>query len=473
MKIDLKDKQYHFIGAGGIGMSGLAKVLLKNGAKISGSDQSDGFVINRLNKLGADIRTGHIREWIQRLGDNVEAVVISAAISEDNPELKYARQKGLRVLKYADMLGALLDRYNGIAIAGTHGKSTTSGWAAYILERLNMEPNYIIGADIGQLEGSSGVGDGDLFVAEACEYDRSFLKLRPRIAAVLNVEEDHLDYYKNIDDIIGAFSEFLSGVKPGGIIVANADDANYDALGLAYQNRLETFGRKAEKWVTFGINNTADYMAKNLKVVDGCYSFELCYGGYPVGNIKLSIPGKHNVYNCLAAVAVTSCAGVATEKIIDVCGSYTGADRRLMVKAEINGIKILDDYAHHPTEIRASLKAIRERYPNSRIICVFQPHQYSRTRFLLKDFAESFKLADITIVPEIYFVRDTVEAKQEVNAGILVERIRQAGSEAMFIDGFSKICDYLKEAANSGDVVVTMGAGDIWKVADEYIQWLR
>ncbi len=473
MKIDLKDKQYHFIGAGGIGMSGLAKVLLKNGAKISGSDQSEGFVINRLNKLGADIRTGHIREWIERLGDDVEAVVISAAVSEDNPELKYARQKGFRVLKYAEMLGALMDRYNGIAIAGTHGKSSTSGWAAYILDRLNMEPNYIIGADIGQLEGSSGVGEGDLFVAEACEYDRSFLKLRPRIAAVLNIEEDHLDYYKNIDDIIGAFSEFLSGVKQGGIIVTNADDANFATLGLAYQSRLSTFGRKAEKWVTFGINNTADYMAQNLKLIDGCYSFELCYGGYPVGRIKLSIPGKHNVYNCLAAAAVTSCAGVATEKIIEVCGSYTGADRRLMVKAEINGIKVLDDYAHHPTEIRASLKAIRERYPNSRIICVFQPHQYSRTRFLLKDFAESFKLADITIVPEIYFVRDTTQAKQEVNSGILVERIKEAGSDAMFIDGFGKICDYLKEAANSGDVVVTMGAGDIWKVADEYIQWLR
>lgn len=473
MKIDLKDKQYHFIGAGGIGMSGLAKVLIKDGAKISGSDQNGGFVINRLNKLGADIRIGHMKQWLERLGGNVEAVVISAAVGEDNPELKYARQKGLCVLKYSQMLGMLMDNYNGIAIAGTHGKSTTSGWAAYILERLNMEPNYIIGADIPQLEGSSGVGDGDLFVAEACEYDRSFLKLRPKIAAVLNIEEDHLDYYRDIDDIIGAFSEFLSGVRPGGVIVANVDDANYAALGTAYKSRLSTFGRKPEKWVTFGINNTADYMAKNLKVIDGCYSFELCYGGYPVGNIKLSIPGRHNVYNCLAAAAVTSCAGVATEKIIEVCGSYCGADRRLMVKAEANGIKVLDDYAHHPTEIKASLKAIRDKYPNSRVICVFQPHQYSRTRFLLDDFAESFKLADITIVPEIYFVRDTIEARQEVNASILVDRIKKAGSDALFIDGFGKICDYLKEAANSGDVVVTMGAGDIWKVADEYIQWLR
>lgn len=473
MKLEFKDKQYHFIGAGGIGMSGLAKVLLKNGAKISGSDQGGGFIISRLNKLGADIRCGHMQEWIERLGDDIEAVVISAAISEDNPELKYARHKGLRVLKYSDKLGSLMDLYSGIAVAGTHGKSSTSGWVAYILEKLGLSPNYIIGADIPQLEGSSGVGDGEMFVAEACEYDRSFIKLRPQIAAVLNVEEDHLDYYKDVDDIIGAFSEFLSGVKSGGVIVANADDANVDKLRNAYETRLAEFGRKPEKWVTFGIDKAADYTATDLRLDDGFHSFELCYGGYPVGRIKLSTPGIHNVYNCLAAIAISSCAGVATEKIIEVCGNFIGADRRLMVKAEANGIKVLDDYAHHPTEIRVSLKAIRDRYPNAKIICVFQPHQYSRTRFLLDDFAESFKLADLTIVPEIFFVRDTIASRQEVNASILVERIKQAGSDAVFIDGFSKICDYLKDAANSGDVVVTMGAGDIWKVADEYIQWLR
>ena len=454
-------------------MSGLAKVLLKNGARISGSDQNGGFVISRLNKLGADIRCGHMQQWIERLGDDIEAVVISAAISEDNPELKYAREQGFRVLKYADMLGSLMDCYRGVAVAGTHGKSSTSGWAAYVLGRLGMSPNYIIGADIPQLEGSSGVGDGEFFIAEACEYDRSFLKLRPQIATVLNIEEDHLDYYKDVDDIIGAFSEFLSGVKSGGIIVANADDPNIDKLKIAYEGRLAEFGRKPEKWVTFGINNPADYTARDIRLDDGFHSFELCYAGYAVGRIKLSTPGTHNVYNCLAAATIASCAGVSTERIIEVAGSFAGADRRLMVKAEANGIKVLDDYAHHPTEIKASLKAVRERYPNAKIICVFQPHQYSRTRFLLDDFAESFKFADLTIVPEIYFVRDTIESRQEVNASILVERIKQAGSDAVFIDGFSKICDYLKEAANSGDVVVTMGAGDIWKVADEYIQWLR
>ena len=454
-------------------MSGLAKVLLKNGAKISGSDQSGGFIVSRLNKLGADIRCGHMQQWLERLGDDVEAVVISAAISEDNPELKYAKEQGFRIVKYAEMLGSLMDYYNGIAVAGTHGKSSTAGWAAYILDKLELSPNYIIGADIPQLAGSSGVGSGQTFVAEACEYDRSFLKLRPLTAAVLNIEEDHLDYYKDVDDIIGAFSEFLSGVKKGGTIIVNADDKNTYKLKVQYEGRLAEFGRKPEKWVTFGIETKADYMATNIRLEDGFHCFELCYSGYPIGRIKLSTPGRHNIYNCLAAVAIASVAGASTEKIVQVCGAYSGADRRLMVKAEANGIKVLDDYAHHPTEIKASLKAIRQRYPNARIICVFQPHQYSRTRFLLDDFAQSFKLADLTIVPEIYFVRDTMESRTEVNSEILVDRIKQSGSDAMFIDGFGKICEYLKEAANSGDVVVTMGAGDIWKVADEYIQWLR
>jgi len=382
MKFDFKDKQYHFIGAGGVGMSGLAKVLLKNGARISGSDQSGGFIISRLNKLGADIRCGHMRQWIERLGDDIEAVVISAAISEDNPELRYARDKGFRVLKYADMLGFLMDCYRGIAIAGTHGKSSSGGWAAYILEKLGMSPNYIIGADIPQLEGSSGVGEGEFFIAEACEYDRSFLKLRPRIAAILNIEEDHLDYYKDVDDIIGAFSEFLSGVKSGGIIIVNADDVNTDKLRKSYEGRLSEFGRKSEKWVTFGIDNKADYSAKDIRLEDGFYTFELCYVGYSVGRIKLSTAGRHNVYNCLAAVAVASCAGISTEKIIDVCGSYAGADRRLMVKAEAEGIKVLDDYAHHPTEVRASLKAIRERYPKARVICASLPTLRLCPRFI-------------------------------------------------------------------------------------------
>ena len=371
------------------------------------------------------------------------------------------------------MLGRLMDRYRGIAVAGTHGKSTTTGWLAYVMEKASAKPSYIVGADVPQLEGSSGVGEGQFFVAESCEYDRSFLNLHPEIAVVLNVDLDHLDYYRDVNDIIDAFSDFAAGVNPGGTVIANLDDKNFTALREQFVQKLGP-SQKNIKWVTFSLENSnADYTTQNIKLADGVYEFDVCFKGYNVGRVKLGLPGRHNIYNALAVVAAASAAGIETGKIISALSGFTGVDRRLMVKAEIGGVKVLDDYAHHPAEIRASLEAIRQRYKPKRLFCVFQPHQYSRTRFMLDDFAQSFMLADTTIVPEIYFVRDTEQSRREVNAQILVDRIKQKGCDAVFIDSFAGICDYLKDTLDSGDVVVTMGAGDIWKVADEYIQWLR
>ena len=448
-------------------MSGLAKILLKNGARVSGSDMEGGFVVNRLNKLGADIKVGHNSRWVEELGSNLNggSIVISAAIKEHNPELKLARDKGFKIVKYAQMLGEVMDSYNGIAIAGTHGKSTASGWLSYTMSAVNGAPSYIVGADIPQLEGSSGVGESSYFIAESCEYDRSFLNLRPKLAVVLNIEQDHLDYYRDEDDIIDAFATFVQNVHSDGAVIVNADDSNLDKM----KSRSGWQGR----WIGFGVGENADYRAVDLAIVNGCFTYELLVNGRSYGRVELGIPGRHNVYNSLAVIASGSEAGVDTLEMARAIGGFAGVDRRLMVKAQMDGIKILDDYAHHPTEIRASLSAIRERFEPERLICIFQPHQYSRTRFLLDDFAESFKLADIIIVPEIYFVRDTLESKEQVNAQLLVDRIRENGSEAYFIDSFPGICEYLKEQADIGDVIVTMGAGDIWKVADEYIQWLR
>ncbi|ARN57127.1 UDP-N-acetylmuramate--L-alanine ligase [Sedimentisphaera salicampi] len=465
-------KKYYFVGAGGIGMSGLAMVLLRSGAEIYGSDRQGGFVIEKLNSLGADIKIGHMKEWLQAAGE-MDAVVISAAVGSDNPELKYAKEKGFRVLKYAQMLGQIVDQHKGLAFAGTHGKSSTSGWAAFMLSRLDYSPNYIVGADIKQLEGSSGVGKGSDFIVEACEYDRSFINIRPETAVITNIDLDHLDYYRDIDDIIGAFSEFLAGVKPGGKILLNADDKYYEPLLKSYYERMRSFGREPADIITYGIEANADYKASGLKLEDGTYSFELCYDGYPTGRIHIELPGVHNVYNCLAAIAALGSQGVETEGLIRTAGLFEGIDRRLMVLAERQGIKLIDDYAHHPTEIRASLAAIRQMYRPQRIVCVFQPHQYSRTRFFIDDFAESFELSDLVIVPEIYFVRDTLESTKQVSSQDLVEKIKNKGSEAVFIDSFTGILSYLKENINSGDVVITMGAGDIWKVAEDYIKWLR
>ncbi|OHB80068.1 MAG: UDP-N-acetylmuramate--L-alanine ligase [Planctomycetes bacterium RBG_16_55_9] len=462
--MELAGKKFHFIGAGGVGMSGLAQLLMKNHAVVAGSDQMPSEATENLRRMGADIRIGH-NAW--NLGMGTNAVVVSAAIREDNPELKLAREQGCKVYKYAEMLGELMNHYEGVAVSGTHGKSTTSGWLTYLLKKAGMDTSFIIGAGVHQLNSSSGVADGRCFVAEACEYDRSFLNLKPTIGCILNIEQDHLDYYKDEDEIVEAFRNFALGTKPGGVVIANGQDANVAKIIADLHRRGSTV-----QCETFGLDESCNFYAKNFVLKDGLYSFDVYQDGTLLGPTRISLPGRHNVFNALAVVAMAINIGLEPERVLRLLPDFTGMDRRLMLKAQVGGITVLDDYAHHPTEIRASLAAIRQRYQPQRIWCIFQPHQYSRTRFLLDDFAESFKLADITIVPEIYFVRDSESARKEVNAQILVERMRANGTQALFIESFEAICDYLKSNVSPGEMVVTMGAGDIWKVADVYIQWL-
>lgn len=469
--VNVAGKRFHFIGAGGIGMSGLAQLLIKHQGIVTGSDQTASEITEKLREAGANIKIGHKEH---NLDPTTDAVVISAAIREDNPELMLARRENIKVYKYAEMLGELMNLYDGIAISGTHGKSTTSGWIVHLLKQAGADPNFIIGAKISQLDSSSGAADGKYFVAEACEYDRSFLNLKPQIGCILNIEADHLDYYRDEAEIVEAFEEFAKGIKKGGMLIANGQDANVakvmDSCSLGDKFRRNDNGMRCE---TFGLDENCNFYAQNLQLNNGLYAFDIYHNGNLLGAAEISLPGEHNVYNALAVTAVAVNAGLPAEQILQLLPGFTGVERRLMLKGQIGQITILDDYAHHPTEIRASLAAMRQRYQPKRLWCIFQPHQYSRTRFLLDDFAESFKLADITIVPEIYFVRDSLAEKKEVNAQILVDRLRANGAEAIFIDGFEKICDYLKEKVSPGDLVVTMGAGDIWKVADEYIQWLR
>ena len=454
-------KRYHFIGAGGIGMSGLARLLVKNRAVVTGSDMEESAVVEELRSLGADIRAGHNQGNVP---EDVNSVVISAAIKESNPELALARANGWQVYKYAEMLGELMDSYDGVAICGTHGKSTTSGWLVQLLCAAGADPSFIVGADIPQLGCSSRAGGSDVFVAEACEYDRSFLNLRPEISVILNVEQDHLDYYTDEDEIVGAFADFAKGARSNGVVIANGDDANVGrVLDMLDDDR---------SCVTFGLGESCDITARNIEIVEGFSEFDVCQNGEVLGRTRISLAGEHNIMNALAVIATAVTIGIDPGVVLVLLDQFTGIDRRLMLKGQIDGVTIIDDYAHHPTEIRASLQAIRQRYSPERIWCVFQPHQYSRTRFLLDDFAESFRLADITIVPEIYFVRDTEESTRKVNSQVLVDRIRQSGSEAIYINDFGGICEHLKVSVRPGDLVVTMGAGTIWKVADEYIQWL-
>ena len=459
---DIAGVKFHFIGAGGVGMSGLAQLLMKNEAIVAGSDQTPSEVVNNLCRMGVDIKVGHTAE---NLGSETDAVVISAAIKDDNPELKEARKRGYKVYKYAEMLGELMNRYDGIAVSGTHGKSTTSGWLIHLLKQAGVDTNFIIGAKIIQLGSSSGVADSKYFVAEACEYDRSFLNLKPKIGCILNIEQDHLDYYKDEDEIVEAFGEFALGIKQNGTLIANGQDANVAKI-------LRQLGKDL-KYETFGFEKNCNFYAENIALNDGLYAFDVYYNNQLLGETRISLPGKHNIYNALAVIAMAIKIGLEPQRVFELLPGFTGIDRRLMLKGQFNGITVLDDYAHHPTEIKASLAAIRQKYQLKHVWCIFQPHQYSRTRFLLDDFAESFKLADITIVPEIYFVRDSQATKKEVNAQMLVEKMQANGTNAMFIETFEGIGDYLKRNVRPGELVVTMGAGDIWKVADEYLQWLR
>ena len=462
----LEGKRFHFIGAGGIGMSGLAQLLIKNKAVVAGSDQISTEVTDNLRRIGADIRIGHN---IENLSPETDAVVISAAIRDDNAELVSARRLGCKVYKYAEMLGELMNLYDGIAISGTHGKSTTSGWLTYLLKKAGIDTNYIVGAAVNQLGSSSGVADSKYFVAEACEYDRSFLNLKPRIACVLNIEQDHLDYYKDEGEIVETFGKFIAGTKSEGVVIANGQDANVAKIIADSHRSRSDASLRCE---TFGLDETCDFYADNVELIDGLPTFGVYRSGELLGSARISLPGVHNVMNALAVTAMAIHAGLEPGQVLEMLGDFTGIDRRLMLKGRAGRITVLDDYAHHPTEIRASLEAIRQKYRPRRIWCVFQPHQYSRTRFLLDDFTESFKLADVTIVPEIYFVRDSQSARKEINAQILVDKMRANGTEALFIESFDDICDYLKSNVSSGDLVVTMGAGDIWKVSDDYLQWL-
>jgi len=448
---------YHFIGIGGCGMSGLAQVLHHRRHKITGSDKESSTVIERLGRRGIHVNIGHRSDGVPA---DTEYVVISAAIQDDNPELITARQRGLSIYKYSELLGKLSRQMTTLAIAGTHGKSTTSGWLAYMLRQGGMDPSFVIGADVEQLGGGSGAGRGDYLVVEACEYDRSFLNLHPRVAAILNIEADHMDYYRDLDEIIEAFGDFAQMAGPEGLLVANAADKNLKRILDQKKNRIETFSLHGDD---------ADWRAGQLEFMEGCGHFDLIYGQRGLGRVKLSLPGLHNVANALAVAAMAHEAGLNDQSICLGLENFVGVGRRLSYKGEVGGVVVLDDYAHHPTEIRTTLEAIHGLYHPIRLWCVFQPHQHSRTRFLLSEFASSFGGADVVLLPDIYFVRESEQLRREVNADQLAQQINANKGHAEYLGEFNRILDRLCTETQAGDVVVVMGAGDIWKLADELI----
>lgn len=439
-------------------MSGAARLLLQRGASVSGSDRQASLLTQQLAADGARVYIGHAAAFVPR---PVDVVVHSAAIPASNPELTAARQRGCEIVSYAGLLGRLMEARAGVAVAGTHGKSTTTAMTAFILRLAGLRPSFIVGATVDQLGGGAAADGGEHFVVEACEYGRSFLKLRPKFGCILNIEEDHLDYYADLDEIIQAFGQFAGRVARHGALVACRGDAN---VRRAVRNGVQT------KLVWFDAHGShADWSAGRVHSHDGCCAFDLLHRGRSVGRVQLSVPGRHNVHNALAAAALAHECGCAAEHIVAGLGTFAGAGRRLTCRGYRRGVAVVDDYAHHPTEVRATLAATRERYRPKRLFGVFQPHQHSRTRFLLDDFARSFEAADVVVVPDIYFVRDSEAERQLVRAEDLVSRLCANGRTARYLPDFSEIAKLLVSLAEAGDVIVTMGAGDVWKVADEVV----
>ena len=408
-----RGQRVHFIGIGGCGMRGLAAMLIREGAVVSGSDRQGGPDLEYLESLGATVSIGQRPE---NLPAQLDRVVITAAIKEENPELQAARARGVTVIKYAGLLGEAMRCRHGLAVAGTHGKSTTSGLLAYMLTLGGVDPSFVVGADVPQLGGGSRAGGGKHFVAEACEFDKSFLSLHPKVAAILNVEHDHPDCYENLEAVKAVFAAFAALVPADGRLIINGEDRNIVDVVDGISAKVETFGLNDDKY---------DWRATDVTTFRGVCRYQLHYGDMKLGVAQMKLPGRHNVMNSLAAAAMAYHAGVDRDAILRAMATFSGVGRRMELKGVSHGITVVDDYAHHPTEIRASLRAIRDAYEPERLWVVFQPHQHSRTRFLMSDFAKSFGQADVTLVPDIYFVRDSEAEKQRVSSTDLVSEIQR------------------------------------------------
>ncbi|MBM4079220.1 MAG: UDP-N-acetylmuramate--L-alanine ligase, partial [Planctomycetes bacterium] len=411
----------HFIGIGGAGMSGLAHVLADMGCEVSGSDIVRSKATDALAEYGLTISFTQDGSSLPR---DADIVVASAAIRDDNPEFVAAKRAGLKIVRYAEVVGRLMAEKRGIAVSGTHGKTTTTAMIATILDAAGRSPSFVIGGDVPALGGSATAGEGEFFVVEACEYNRSFLHLKPEVAVITNIEEEHLDYFANLADILAAFRQFAAQVPAHGLLVVNATDTNIRAALEGLRTRV----------TTYCINDIeAAWTAHGLAFEGGRPRFRVFRGREDVGEIALKIPGRHNVLNALAAMAVASHVGVSVDDARSALSRFTGASRRFEIVADVKGVTIVDDYGHHPTEIRATLRAARLYFGPRPLWVVFQPHQHSRTRLLLDGFAHAFEDADKVILADIYAQRDSDEDRRAINSGQLAEAIRRTGRDALYL----------------------------------------
>ncbi len=449
-------KRIHFTGIGGISMSGLAEILASQGYIITGSDMKASAITQKLEKLGVKITIGHEAENVT----GADLLVYTAAVNRTNPELAAAIQAGIPCIDRATLLGELMKGYPGsIAVSGTHGKTTTTSMISMIMLEEGLDPTIHIGGELDAIGGTTRIGSSDYFIAEACEYTGSFLKFNPYLAVILNIEYDHADYFKNFEHVKDTFLSFAKLVPQDGYLLACGDDTAASAILEQVSCNKATFGLTDSNFTWSAADITFDDL--------GCAAYTLLHNSKPVGEIKLKVPGLHNVSNSLAAIAACSMMGCSLASAAKALLKFSGTHRRFELKGITDGITVVDDYAHHPSEVEATLKAARH-CAHSRIWCVFQPHTYTRTKFLINEFSRAFHDADFIIVADIYAAREADTG--EVNSGILADRISSNGKQTLYIKGFENIVEYLDKNASSGDLIITMGAGDIYKVGELFLE---
>ncbi len=455
--INLSDyKNIHFIGIGGVGISAIAEILISRGYRVTGSDMKESDITDRLESQGVKVYIGHRKENIE----NADLIIYSAAIAEENPEIIRAREKNIPLAGRAEVLGVLMDEFeNSIAISGTHGKTTTTSMVSLILDNAKLEPTILVGGNLEQIGGNVKVGHSKYFVTEACEYRDSFLQLRPKIEVILNIDSDHLDYFKDIDHIVSSFEKFTKAVPENGKIIA------YDANPFVKRVIENIPGA-----ITYGYGDNCTYSIRDVHFdYDGMPRFHVLFEGKDLGEVCLSLPGEHNILNAVGAFACCHQCGVDPEIIIKTLNQFNGTQRRFdIIGTTKEGVKLVDDYAHHPTEIKATLSAAKN-LPHNRLWCLFQPHTYTRTLALFNEFAEAFGDADVLVLAKIYAAREKDIYK--ISADKLADEIKRIhpDKEVYYIDTLEDIADFVKEKAVKDDLVITMGAGDIYKVGEMII----
>ena len=445
----------HFIGIGGISMSGLAEILLNRHFTVTGSDMQASDMTKHLEETGAKVVIGQKAENIT---DDIDLVVYTAAIHESNEEFAAAKNKGIPMMTRAALLGQIMANFaKSIAVAGTHGKTTTTSMLTHILLQADTDPTVSVGGMLDRIGGNIRVGHSDLFLTEACEYTNSFLSFFPTLGIILNMDADHLDFFKDIDDIRHSFRKFAELLPADGALIINADTPKYEMVAENLPCKV----------ITYGLEHDAEYTASDITYDEfGHPTFHVLHNGEDIGTCSLKVPGIHNVSNALASIAAGRLLGLDNEVIFAGLKDFGGTDRRFQYKGKVGEVTIIDDYAHHPTEIEATLHAAHN-YPHKKIWCVFQPHTYTRTKALLPEFAKALTLADHVVLADIYAARETDNLG--ISSADLQKHIRELGTPCEYFPTFDEIENFLLENCTQGDLLITMGAGDVVNIGEQLL----